>query len=73
MSDPTSTLSVTLNGHEQRLPVGSTLADVLAQAGLDPQAVATAVNGTFVPRHARSARVLVSGDSITGFQPIVGG
>lgn len=73
MNDATSTLSVTLNGHAHRLPVGGTLAELLAQAGLDPQAVATAVNGTFVPRHARAERQLAPGDSVTGFQPIVGG
>ena len=37
------------------------------------EAIATAVNGDFVPRGARADRVLADGDRVQCFQPIVGG
>jgi len=71
------TLRVTLNGQPYELPIGSddgpTLARLLDLAGLVPESVATAVNGRFVPRGQRSSTSLKDGDSVTGFQPIVGG
>lgn len=67
------TLNVTLNGEPTELPVGTTLAVLLAQRGLSPEAVGTAVNGRHVLRAARAERVLVDGDVVTLFQPIVGG
>jgi len=38
-----------------------------------PEAVATAINGDFVPRSERAARVLREGDAVMCFQPITGG
>jgi len=35
--------------------------------------VATALNGEFVPRTERAARVLRNGDKVTCFQAITGG
>jgi sulfur carrier protein len=35
--------------------------------------VATALNGTFVPRTARASTVLAPGDTVLTFQAIVGG
>ena len=59
------------------LPHGSTLNGALAQLlpALDklPEQVATAVNGEFVPRHARAALVLQDGDAVLCFSPITGG
>jgi sulfur carrier protein len=69
---PTS-IQVALNGQPHALPPGSTLADLLSAAGLATDSVATAVNGRFVPRGQRADMALKDGDSITGFQPIVGG
>ena len=40
---------------------------------LTPEAVGSAVNGRHVPRAARAERVLDDGDTVTLFQPIVGG
>mgnify|MGYP000269906109 CR=1 FL=1 len=46
----------------------------LAQdAPLPAVTVATAVNGMFVARERRAQQVLQPGDSVTTFQPIVGG
>lgn len=66
-------VTVTLNGEALQVRAGTTLADVLAQRGIDPKSVATAVNAEFVPRTARAATVLRANDSITTFQAIVGG
>jgi sulfur carrier protein len=38
-----------------------------------PQALATAVNGEFVPREARAQCVLRERDAVFTFQPITGG
>jgi sulfur carrier protein len=38
-----------------------------------PTALATAVNGTFVPRTARAQHLLHDGDAVLTFQPIQGG
>ncbi len=70
-------LRVTLNGKPYELTARDgelpTLADLLDLAGLAPESVATAVNGRFVPRGQRGSCALAEGDSVTGFQPIVGG
>ena len=67
------TLSFTLNGQSQTCPPGTTLTDLIAQQGVTRDTVATAVNGTFVARDCRTQHVLQPGDSVTTFQPIVGG
>jgi sulfur carrier protein len=64
---------VTVNGAPVDLAVGATLADLIAQLGHEPKAVATAVNGEFVARTARAQRLLAEGAQVTCFQPIVGG
>ena len=82
MSNP----ALTLNGEPWPVPSGTaalptavpatlpeTLADLLAALGVAPDAVATAVNGQFVPRDRRADHRLHAGDSVTTFQPIVGG
>lgn len=77
-----STPALTLNGEPWPVPSGiaalpaampDTLADLLAALGVAPDAVATAVNGQFVPRDRRADHRLHAGDSVTTFQPIVGG
>jgi sulfur carrier protein len=73
-----STPSLTLNGEPWPHPSGAdalpdTLADLLAALNVAPDAVATAVNGQFVPRDRRAQHRLHAGDSVTTFQPIVGG
>lgn len=64
---------VRLNGRAHDVPEGAALADLLAALGIDPAAVATAVNGHFVARERRPAHALQPGDEITCIQPIVGG
>ena len=66
-------IAITLNGESRELPAGQTLADLIAQLDAPPQALATAVNGEFVARDARTERQLHDGDAVFTFQPITGG
>ena len=65
----------TLRFNEQTLPCpeGLTLAALLTENGVNAEQVATAVNGTFVPRTQREATTLKPGDTVLTFQAIVGG
>jgi sulfur carrier protein len=67
------TKQITLNGEPRSLEGGATLADLVAALGQPPQALATAVNGEFVPRSARPTVQLREGDAVFTFQPITGG
>ena len=70
---PVTGLSVTLNGKPTPCPAACTLAEWLAELGVSASAVATAVNGEFVPRPARASRQLQDGDAVMTFQAITGG
>ncbi len=67
------TVTVHVNGAGVSLDAACSLGDLLRQLGHAPHAVATAINGDFVPRAARDTTPLRSGDVVTFFQPIVGG
>lgn len=67
-----STVQIQLDGQPRRIAAGTTLAQLVAALGHEEKAVSTAVNGEFVARGARE-RVLVAGDVVLLFQPIVGG
>ena len=54
-------------------PLDEAVKRLLAESGKDPASVATAVNGQFVPRHARPAHILSEGDTVLCFAPITGG
>ena len=66
-------LTVVLDGQPHAFPTGSTLAELVASLGHAPNAVASAVNGVFVPRGQRDTCLLQGGDAVLLFQPIVGG
>ena len=66
-------LNVSVNGLTHTLAVSDTLADLIGRLGHAPQSVATALNGEFVARGERDARVLRQGDKVTCFQAITGG
>ena len=67
----------------QRIPIAvngeavetgaATLAGLLAELGYDEGAVATALNGTFVPRAARAGTRLAAGDKVEIVAPRQGG
>lgn len=65
--------TITLNGEPRQLEPDATLADLVASLDQPPQALATAVNGEFIPRDARAQRPLREGDAVFTFQPITGG
>jgi len=65
--------TITLNGEARTVEPGATLADLVASVAEQPQALATAVNGEFVPRDSRSQVRLNEGDAVFTFQPITGG
>ena len=77
MPMPMPTLTVHTERGPLALPAGSTLADaveaLLTGSPTDATQVATAVNGSFVARHARSAHPLHDGDTVLCFSPITGG
>lgn len=73
MSTTAPLVTVRLDGHDQPVPAGATLAALVLALGHEPQAVTTAVNGQFVPRNQRESCLLRSGDALLLFQPIVGG
>ena len=66
-------LQITVNGEPRTLEDSATLADLVSALGQAPQALATAVNGEFVPRAARPGVQLREGDAVFTFQPITGG
>jgi sulfur carrier protein len=65
--------SISLDGQPHAVATGTTLSALLASLDKLPQAVATSVNGVFVPRTQRESFVLQKGDAVLLFQPIVGG
>lgn len=73
MNRATELVTIALDGRHHTLLTGSTLADLIASLDQAPNAVTTAVNGVFVPRGDRAARVLRDDDAVLLFQPIVGG
>jgi len=68
---PTLT-KILLNG-EQAETDSRTLAELVAGQGLAEGAVATAVNGDFVPRQVRAATLLAEGDRVEIVAPRQGG
>ena len=65
--------TIVLNGETKVVEPGATLADLIASLDQPPQALATAVNGEFVPRESRAQVQLQAGDEVFTFQPITGG
>ena len=72
-TEPGAVITIRLDGTPLQVPHGSYLADLVAAAGHAPTAVATALNGNFVPRQQRADVLLQPGDEVLMFQPIVGG
>jgi sulfur carrier protein len=64
--------AILLNG-ELAETQAATLAELVARQGFAETAVATAVNGAFVPRGARAATLLTAGDKVEIVAPRQGG
>ena len=73
MTSSMTTIHITVNGETRQVPTGCTLADALADNGQPEQAFASAVNGEFVARAARTRTLLTEGDAVFTFQAITGG
>jgi sulfur carrier protein len=68
----TTAITVVVNGTPQST-TAPTLQAWIDALGVAPVALATAVNGNFVPRSLRAQQPLTEGDTILTFQPIEGG
>lgn len=66
-------IEIRLNHERRQVEDDSTLGELVESLGLTPAALATAVNGDFVPRTQRRDCRLRDGDVVTTFQPITGG
>ena len=64
--------SIHLNGARADTDAG-TLAELVAEQGFAEGAVATALNGAFVPKAARAATRLAAGDKVEIVAPRQGG
>ncbi|MDZ7893451.1 MAG: sulfur carrier protein ThiS [Rhodoferax sp.] len=67
-----ATFTIRVNGTPETTCARTLQAWVDAR-GVLPAALATAVNGNFVPRSQRAQQPLAEGDTILTFQPIEGG
>lgn len=65
--------TVQVNGQFHPWQPGLQVAQLLERLGTQPNSVATALNGQFVPRERRVQTFLSPGDVLTVFQAIVGG
>jgi len=63
----------TLNQQRQPWREGLSVAALLAEQGRAADAVATALNGAFLPRARRDTTLIQPGDELTLIQPITGG
>ena len=66
-------IEIQLNKDRLQVEEGSTLASLLEHLHKPPAALATAVNGEFVPRERRAGWPLRHGDVVLTFEPITGG
>jgi sulfur carrier protein len=55
---------ITVNGEEQELAPGATVASVLAQVGAEPRGVAVAVDGEVVARRTWAEHTLTGGEHV---------
>ncbi|MDT9000772.1 sulfur carrier protein ThiS [Paucibacter sp. APW11] len=68
-----ASVHIRLDDQPMEVPADCSLAQLLSLLGRAPDSIATARNGDFVPREARDRTVLLEGDQILLFRPIVGG
>jgi sulfur carrier protein len=68
-------VNVTVNGSARHLDAGTTVADVLADLGRDPQGrgVAVAMNGEVIPRGRWATTPLTDRDRIEVLDAVQGG
>jgi sulfur carrier protein len=69
----TTTIRITVNGEPREVAAAATLADLLAQVGLDTRKVAVERNLEIVPRSTYAATALAAGDELEIVHFIGGG
>ena len=69
----TADLEILVNGDPRRMPVGSTLADLIERLGLGKRRLAVAVNRDVVPRAGFGSRALSAGDHVEILEAVGGG
>ena len=69
----TRTVALVVNGESRAVPEGTTLAELLAQLGLDPRAVVVEHNRRIVRRDALSGVALAAGDAVELIHFVGGG
>jgi thiazole synthase/sulfur carrier protein len=73
METATAFLEVVLNGEPHRVPVGSTVADLVAALSRHPRTVAVERNGDLVPRARFAETRLEAGDRLEVVHFVQGG
>jgi sulfur carrier protein len=68
-------MMIVLNGEPREAPTGTTLAELIAAAGIEPErrGIAVAVDGEVVPRSAWETALLADGARIEVLQAVAGG
>ncbi len=66
-------MNITINDKKMEVPDNTSLQGALNLAGVDPEGIATALNGEVVQLVDRDSTILKDGDSVLVIQPFYGG
>lgn len=66
-------MNIIVNDKKMEVPDNTSLSGALDLAGINPEGIATAVNGNVVPLVERDATILKEGDSVLVIEPFYGG
>ncbi len=66
-------MNITVNDKKMEVPDNTSVSGALDLAGINPEGVATAVNGNVVPLLERDATILKDGESVLVIEPFYGG
>ena len=66
-------MRIQLNGTEHEVCAGTTVAELILEAGLPPEQVAVEINRELVPRADRAARPLAADDRVESVTLVGGG
>ena len=68
-------MMIVLNGEPREAPTGTTVAELIAAAGIEPErrGIAVAVDGEVVPRSEWETALLADGARIEVLQAVAGG
>ncbi len=66
-------VEILVNGEPRQIAAGTTVADLLAELGVEPRQVAVEVNLELVPRGRHAEHALTAGDSLEVVTLVGGG